>query len=110
MQSLKTKQEFDFVYKKGKRVYAKNFLMYILKNQKQEDVFLGLSVSKKVGIACERNLIKRRFRAICQLHQDRLKSLSMIIVPKAGILDLDYKNLENDFLKCLNFFSRQQDR
>ncbi|MCE3036818.1 ribonuclease P protein component [Helicobacter anatolicus] len=110
MQSLKTKQDFNLVYKKGKKIYARNFLIYILKKEKQEGVFLGLSVAKKVGIACERNLIKRRFRALCRLHYQKLESLSLIIVPKAGILDLDYKNLEIDFLKCLNFFQKQQDR
>ncbi|STP12831.1 ribonuclease P protein component [Helicobacter mustelae] len=108
MQSLKTKQDFDFVYKRGKRIYAKSFLIYVLKNQKQE-TFLGLSVSKKIGIACRRNQIKRRFRAICHLHQNKLQSLSLIIVPKIEILASSFSDLENDFLKCINFFSKQQD-
>lgn len=106
-ETLKTKQDFDFVYKNAKRVYARCFVLYLLRRQ-DTNFFLGLSVSKKVGNACQRNLIKRRFRSLCALHISELTGISLIVVPKQGILDLTYQEMQQEFLKGLRFFGKHK--
>ncbi len=106
MDTLKNKQEFDFVYKNGKRYYAKGFMIFICGGQKE--ILVGLSVSKKVGNACKRNLVKRRFRALCRMHIQRLKGLSLVFVPRAEVLELSFLELEKEFLRCLHFSAKQK--
>lgn len=62
---------------------------------------LGLSISKKVGKATKRNLIKRRIRFICRRYLEEFRDYSMIFVAKNGIVKLGFDELEQDFLSCL---------
>ncbi|PAF52602.1 ribonuclease P protein component [Helicobacter sp. 13S00477-4] len=119
MDSLKNKKEFDFVYKKGNKRYAKNFTLYLLPfcsktsfpffREFGNDIFLlGLSVSKKNGKAVQRNFIKRRIRFLCRSHLEKLRNYALIFVVKQGMLELSYKQLEEDFLKCLKGLSQRE--
>ena len=73
---LKTTKEFDFVYKNSYKFRTETLDICVLKPNLMAQFytkfrripsdFVGFSVSKKVGIAVDRNLIKRRFRAICR--------------------------------------------
>lgn len=111
MDSLRNKKEFDFVYRNSKRKYTKGFTLYLMKLDKKSFLcqnrvlgsgfLLGLSISKKIGKATRRNLIKRRIRFVCRRHFEKLKNHSMIFVAKDGILKLSFEELEQDFLSCL---------
>ncbi|WP_205588360.1 ribonuclease P protein component [Helicobacter vulpis] len=107
VQSLKTARQFNYVYKKGVKKHHGVFMLYCLPLEPSHEKFLGmhglllgLSVSKKVGKAVQRNLIKRRVRAIFQ----RLPlpcPQAVIFVAKIGIEQLDYATLRAHILQCL---------
>ena len=56
---LGANRQFNYVYRRGKRVSAKDLsLLYVSVRQKR----VGFSVNKKVGVAVVRNRTKRRLR------------------------------------------------
>ena len=57
-QGLKKDSDFRKVYKHGKSFANRNLVMYILDN-KSDSTRVGISVSKKVGNAINRNKIRR---------------------------------------------------
>ncbi|WP_240329624.1 ribonuclease P protein component [Helicobacter suis] len=89
------------------RVHSKFFTMYSLPLDGLPKFFsyprtslLGLSVSKKVGNAVQRNLIKRRVRSLFKnIHLE--KERVIVFVAKAGIAQLKYKDLKQQVLACL---------
>lgn len=62
---------------------------------------LGLSVSKKVGNAVKRNLIKRRLRSLALKHVALCQGLALVFVPRSDCYHLDFWALEKHFLEML---------
>ncbi len=101
MDTLKTKKEFDFVYKNGFKWYCKYFVVYLYKDKTLEGFKVGFSVSKKVGNAVKRNLIKRRLRSLLQNIKE-YGGFRLIIVVKQGILELPFADFKKHIFECLH--------
>ena len=56
---------------------------------------LGLSVSRRVGNAVERNRLKRRFRSIFRHMESRGLGLEMVVVAKPGAGAAPYAELQD---------------
>lgn len=69
--SLKKNYQFRFVYNKGKSIANKNLVMYIIKNELNENK-LGISVSKKVGNSVIRSRVTRLIRESYRLNEKSL--------------------------------------
>ena len=59
---LSRSAEFDRVYRQGRSVGNRHLVLYAFPTGDSERPRLGLSVSRKVGGAVERNLVKRLLR------------------------------------------------
>jgi ribonuclease P protein component len=59
---LSRSAEFERVYRQGRSVSNRHLVLYSFPNQSTERPRLGLSVSRKVGGAVERNQVKRLLR------------------------------------------------
>ncbi|MBK1974117.1 ribonuclease P protein component, partial [Campylobacter sp. TTU-622] len=81
MLTLKTKKEFDNTYKSNKKWHDKHFAIFFKENHNSTNK-VGFSVSKKIGNAVCRNLIKRRFRHLYKESLPFLKSGDMILLAK----------------------------
>ena len=113
MQTLKNKKEFDFVYKNSKKYRSQICDICVLENKAinkfynkfkkaQNKHTIGLSVSKKIGNAIKRNLIKRRLRVICrEFLVDKEMNYIFIIIAKNEITKTTFKNLKEQVTKLL---------
>jgi ribonuclease P protein component len=59
---LSRSAEFERVYRQGRSTANRHLVLYVFPNSSSERPRLGLSVSRKVGGAVERNRVKRLLR------------------------------------------------
>lgn len=115
LNSLKGRNTFKEVYKKGKRLQSKNITIYffkidnnkensreILKNINTYSTKIGIAVNKKIGNAVNRNRLKRKIRSICSEFINEMRTGYYIII-KPGIKtkDFSYNKLKSDIFWLL---------
>ena len=82
IKSIKQNSRFQRLYKKGVSFVSPCFVCYVRKTLR-EDVFLGLTVSKKIGGAVLRNRAKRVLRAAAREAQKMgLSNCEMLLVAR----------------------------
>ena len=103
-QGLKKDSDFRKVYKHGKSFANRNLVMYILDN-KSDSTREGISVSKKVGNAINRNKIRRRIKESYRLNIDaNVKyGYDIVFIARVAIKEADYKDIE----KSMNHLIRK---
>jgi ribonuclease P protein component len=86
---LSRSAEFERVYRQGRSTANRHLVLYAFPNESAERPRLGLSVSRKVGGAVERNRVKRLLREAFTQAEDGLRPGHDIVVvarPAAGDL------------------------
>ena len=90
---IRNRSEFITIYIKGVKKESKHFRISILPNNLQWSR-LGLTVSKKIGKAVQRNYVKRRLREYFRLHKTYLPgSCDMVFTAKPGAVKLKYSDI-----------------
>ncbi len=98
---LKKNKDFKQVYKKGKSYANRDFIIYRKKNGSNISR-IGFSLSKKVGKAWKRNLIKRRLREIINNNRFLLSlGYDIIVIVRPKIKDTDYSSMEKSLNHAL---------
>ena len=98
-QRLLKASEFNRVFKQGRRLSQPELtLAYRVRPSRDGKIYpprLGLSVSRKVGGAVQRNVLKRRIREIFRLNQVQLvQGVELVVIPRKEAGDLSYQELE----------------
>ncbi len=97
--SLKNNYEFRRLYAKGKCAASPYAAVYCRRNRSRANK-LGITVSTKLGNAVKRNRIRRRYREIYRLNEDKLAAgYDLVIVARAKSKFSQYRELEADFLR-----------
>lgn len=78
--------------------------------QKSELSEIGFTVSKKVGNACQRNLVKRRLKSICRelpSYPELNKGKYIVIVARKQINKAQFSDLTQEISNGLNWIIRR---
>jgi ribonuclease P protein component len=96
--------EFDRVYRDGSSHATRYLVLYTFprREEEREEVRLGVSVSRKVGGAVERNKVKRALREAFWSIADRLPDgHDFVIVARSEIAELIDRDGSTAAAKCL---------
>lgn len=97
---LKSSRDFDRIIKNNKPYIYKDYVIYIEKNTNDYHKF-GISVSKKLGNAVNRNKIKRQVRSIIDKN-DYQNNFNCIIIVGKGINERSFEERKNNLLIALS--------
>ncbi|MBP5651352.1 MAG: ribonuclease P protein component [Clostridia bacterium] len=98
---LKKRKEFAYMYRKGDASHTK-YLTLVVVPTKMDHARVGFSVSKKVGKAYKRNLIKRQLTEIIKTtlpHMDA--KYNYIVIAKPSITELNFAGIREEVLSVL---------
>jgi ribonuclease P protein component len=96
---LHKKSDFDELAKSSNKFYSNNFVLKFIKNEEDFNCF-AVVASKKISLkAVIRNKVRRRVYEVIRLNMDSFKkSFKIIIFVKKGVLEMEYKELEQEVL------------
>jgi ribonuclease P protein component len=86
---LSRSAEFERVYRHGRSTANRHLVLYTFPNASSSRARLGLSVSRKVGGAVERNRVKRLLReAFAQVEHELDPAQDIVVVARPEIREL----------------------
>jgi ribonuclease P protein component len=92
---LKKNEMFRRVFNRGQSVANRQLVLYYLKNH-EDDVRIGISVTKKIGHAVVRNRIKRVLKESIRLKLELLvKGYDFVFIVRQAALGLSYQELDS---------------
>jgi len=105
---IRTKRDFLFLFKEGKRYKDKYFnLIYFPNNLNFSR--MAIIVSKKVGNAVTRNKMKRWMRDLFRRNKEFLKhNLDILIIVKKEIQETSWTNLRENYLSAIKSICQKQ--
>ena len=101
---IKRNSDFQAIYRKGKSVANRQFVIYVMPDENLTHFKLGISVSKKLGNAVTRNRIKRSIRENFKVHKNDIIAKKIIVIARQPAKDMTVLEIQKR-LKELGFFT-----
>lgn len=95
---LRKNKQFQYVYRRGRSAACKNLVLLQARGSR---VLVGISVSKKVGNAVTRNLVKRRLRECVRPYLTELKPGQYVLTARTAAAEATFAQLQRDTLYLL---------
>ncbi|HWI48946.1 ribonuclease P protein component [Rummeliibacillus sp. NPDC094406] len=97
---IKKNEDFQKVFKKGKSFANRQFVVYYLEKEGQEEFRIGLSINKKIAKAVTRNQIKRYVRqSFFELNDELPQNMDYVIIARNPAATMNFhetkKSLEH---------------
>jgi len=106
---IRKRNDFLFLYKKGKR-YRGNYFNLIYLSNNLSFSRMAVVISKKIGNAVRRNKIKRWMRSLFRRNKDLLKnSFDMIFIVKKEIQDATWTKLEKEYFSAIESICKKNE-
>ena len=101
-QRIKKNEEFSQVFKHGRSVANRQFVLYVLKKEGQPYFRLGLSINKRVGHAVTRNRIKRYIREVFRTKSDEIvANVDYVVIARKPTATMTYHEVEKSLIHVL---------
>ena len=98
---VKSNELFNEIIQKGKRISNKYFVICMMKKDIKMNNY-GIAVGTKLGNAVIRNKIKRQMRNIIDHNIELFPNYhNYIIICKKDVLDISFKEMENELVTLL---------
>jgi ribonuclease P protein component len=98
---LRNSAEFQSVYKEGARKNSRSFVVFLLANGLDHSR-VGMTTPRKVGIAVERNRIRRRIREILRRAWPAIpRGFDIVVNPRRSAVARDFEELRTELLVLL---------
>jgi len=92
---LRKNLDFRRIYRSSKSIANQDLVLYIKKNYYSNNTRIGFSISKKIGKANERNLLKRQLREVIRKKVEQLKpGYDLIFIARQKIKGKRYCDVE----------------
>lgn len=103
---LLSRREFLFLQQRGKKLHGPHFLVITAPSRIQRSR-LGITTSRRFGKAVDRNRMKRLLREFFRERQQAfLPAIDIVIIPKAGALQLSLAQIDGELERLLSLSKR----
>lgn len=93
---VRKNSEFTKIYQDSRSFAAKNIVLFV-RQREDSALKIGFSVSKKNGKAHERNLIKRRLRALAWEELSKMHpGYDLVFLARTAIKEASYQEIKRD--------------
>ena len=107
-QRLRKRREFLVAYKRGAKIQAAHFVLYILENDLPHHR-LGVTVSRKIGPSVVRNRIKRQLREIFRKNKSAIfPPCDVVVNAKRSAATTSSAKIQEDLLRSLDCWQRRR--
>ncbi len=103
---IRKRSEYRVIYDKGQRISSGSFVLFVLRNAAGRPR-LGITATRKIGGAVQRNRAKRLVREIFRRHRSELDDVDIVVNGRAGLPAAEYKRLEAELMSRLRPFLRK---
>jgi ribonuclease P protein component len=93
---LKRRNDFRRVFRAGRSVANRQFVVYVAKRSESGPARLGISVSRKVGNAVVRNRVKRLIKEVSRHWMEHIKSQAdIVVIARNPVANMSYDQVKS---------------